>query len=231
MPVTPSTTEQETHRMSELTLAAVDHDGAIGESRAALPEDTRGQFLRKAGVAGGGLAGGGLLMALNSGTAAAATSKGDIAILNFALTLEYLESAFYAEALRRGALTGRVLKFARVVADHEQAHVDALKKALGRKAVARPKFDFQGTTATRSKFIQTAVTLEDTGVKAYKGQAPRIKSDAILEAALAIHSVEARHAAWIRHIDSKRPAPAAFDAALSKRQVLAAVKGTGFIVG
>jgi rubrerythrin len=222
-------TEQENHGMTELTLAAVDADGAIGEATEALPDGTRGDFLRKAGAVGGGLTGGGLLLALNSGTAAAATSKGDIAILNFALTLEYLEAAFYAEAVRKGVLKGEVARFAREVAGHEKAHVVTLKQVLGRKAVARPSFDFQGTTGSRAKFIATATVLEDTGVKAYKGQAPRIKSDAILKAALAIHTVEARHASWIRHIAGKAPAPAAFDPALTKQQVLAAVTKTGFI--
>jgi hypothetical protein len=226
--MTSITTEQENLGMTELTLAAVDADGAIGEATAALPDGTRGDFLRKAGAVGGGLTGGGLLLALNSGTAAAAT-KGDVAILNFALTLEYLEAAFYARAVKGGALKGEVLHFAREVAKHEANHVKALKMALGKAAVAKPTFDFQGTTASRAKFLATSIVLEDTGVKAYKGQAPRIKSDGILKAALAIHTVEARHASWVRHIAGKAPAPAAFDGALTMKQVLDAVGKTGFI--
>jgi hypothetical protein len=71
--------------------------------------------------------------------------------------------------------------------------------------------------------------LEDTGVQAYQGQTPFITSNAIFKAAIAIHPVEARHAAWIRNLAGQAPAPAAFNPALTKDQVLAAVTGTGFI--
>ena len=100
---------------------------------------------------------------------------------------------------------------------------------LGSKAVKKPTFNFQGTTEDRAKFTATAIVLEDTGVAAYKGQAGLIKDDAVLKAALSIHTVEARHASWIRHIAGKKPAPAAFDEPLTMAQVLAAVKKTNFI--
>ena len=120
--------------------------------------------------------------------------------------------------------------FAIVVGGHERAHVKALKAALGRKAVAKPRFDFQGTTEDAAKFAATAEALEDTGVSAYAGQAPNVHDDAILRAALAIHTVEARHASWIRDFNGNPPAPAAFDKPRTKRQVLAIVASTGFIV-
>ncbi len=189
---------------------------------------TRGQFLTRAGIAGGGA-----LVAsfgLDPALAAAATSKGDIAILNYALTLEYLEAAFYTEAEEMGALSGELALFAQVVGEHERAHVKALKAALGRKAVKKPKFNFRGTTEDAAKFAATAQVLEDTGVAAYKGQAAAIRSTAVLNAALAIHAVEARHAAWIRDINGNPPAPAAFDKALTMKQVLSAVAKTKFIV-
>jgi rubrerythrin len=204
------------------SLQALDADGAIQETMAAAPEHTRAAFLKRAG---GGLAGGGLLMALAADAASAATPR-DVSILNFALTLEYLEAAFYAEALRKGALRGRLAAFA----DHEATHVVALRKALGSAAVKKPRFDFQSTTSSAATFTATSITLEDTGVKAYKGQAPRIQSDAVLKAALAIHAVEARHASWIRDLAGQSPAPVAFDTALTMGQVLAAVAKTGFIV-
>jgi rubrerythrin len=212
-----------------LTLETVDADGAIREAADRVAGDSRAGFLAKAGMLGGGLLGGGALLGLMA-EGAQAQSSSDIAILNFALTLEYLEAAFYAEANRMGALSGETKLFARVVAAHEATHVAALKHVLGSAAVKKPKFNFRGTTESAKKFRATAQVLEDTGVKAYTGQAPKIKNDTVLAAALAIHTVEARHAAWIREIRGASPAPAAFDAALTKKQVLAAVAGTHFIV-
>lgn len=112
---------------------------------------------------------------------------------------------------------------------HENAHVAALKETLGSAAVKKPSFDFKGTTSAQSTFQQTAIVLEDTGVKAYQGQAANIKTEAVLKAAISIHPVEARHAAWIRNIVGMPPAPDAFNPAADMATILAAVKGTGFI--
>lgn len=216
--------------MPELTYQAVDHDGAIGEALEALPErDSRSDFLRKSVVMGGALAGGGALFGALAGTAQA-QSRGDVAILNFALTLEYLEAEFYKEAVARGRLTGDTRRFARVVASHEATHVRTLKSVLGSQAVAKPRFNFRGTTSDQERFQATAQALEDTGVRAYLGQAANIGSDSLLAAAGTILTVEARHAAWIRHIRGESPAPRAFDRPASKRQILRAVNRTGFIV-
>jgi len=211
-----------------MDIDTLDTDGALRETAAAAAGDTRAQFLAKAGLVGGGLVGSAAL--LRPEVAAAGSAKGDIAILNYALTLEYLEAAFYTEAEKMGALSGELALFAAVVGAHERAHVKALKAVLGRKAVAKPKFDFRGTTESADDFAATAQVLEDTGVAAYAGQAPKVKADAILKAALAIHTVEARHAGWIRDINGAAPAPEAFDEPLTKKQVLAAVAGTRFIV-
>jgi Ferritin-like domain len=98
-----------------------------------------------------------------------------------------------------------------------------------------PKFDFKGTTAAMGTFQKTSMALEDTGVAAYAGAAPSISNKKTLAAALSVHSVEARHAAWIRDIIGKGgnplPAPQPFDPAKSKAQVLKIVTGTGFITG
>jgi rubrerythrin len=213
------------------SLDEVDRDGALREAAAAVEGDTRAQFLRKGGIlAGVGLGIGAVPAGLALGQG---TPKGDVKILNYALTLEYLEAAFYAEANRRGKLDGIVARFADVVGQHEAAHVAALKQALGSKATKEPKFDFKGTTGSEGSFLKTAMTLEDTGVAAYQGQADRIKSNAVLASAGAILAVEARHAAWVRDIigagKSPVPAPAAFSKPLSMSEVLDAVKGTGFI--
>jgi hypothetical protein len=223
---------KETMTPMPLTLDQVDADGAIRETMDAVKGDTRAAFLAKAGFLGGGALGGGALLTLMTDDAMAQGLSGsDVSILNYALTLEYLEAAFYTEAVRKGALSGELRLFARTAGGHERAHVAALKQVLGRRAVKRPRFDFRGTTESRSTFRATAIVLEDTGVSAYAGQAPRVKSDAVLEAALAIHTVEARHAAWIRDIAGKDPAPRAFDRPESRRTVMRAVQQTRFIRG
>jgi hypothetical protein len=214
-----------------IDLSAVvdfDTDGALQETEATARRHSRRNFLRTSGVAvGGAVVAGGLLPGASA--LAASTPKGDVAILNFALTLEYLESAFYASAIKHAHLTGEVKRFAHTVHAHEAAHVAALKKALGSAAVKRPTFDFGSAVTSQSAFQATAIVLEDTGVQAYQGQTPFIKSNAIFMAAISIHPVEARHAAWIRNLSGQPPAPAAFNPALTKDQVLAAVTGTGFI--
>jgi rubrerythrin len=220
---------------TDLTLTGVDTDGAIQETaeRAGV---NRADLLKRGAIGGGALFGAASLLGAIPG-AAFASSKGsvrassDVDILNFALTLEYLESAFYAEALMKGALKGPTAAYAKVVAVDEAQHVAFLKTALGAKAVAKPKFDFKGTTAAMGAFQKTAMALEDTGVSAYAGAAPMISNKKTLSAALSVHSVEARHAAWIRNIMGINPAPKPFDPAKTKAEVLKIVTGTGFITG
>lgn len=218
--------------MTDLTIEELDVDGAIREGAEAVQKDSRAGFMATAAVGAAGLVGGGALLAALPGVASAASAN-DVAILNFALTLEYLERDFYNEAVRYGgAGKGAQRHFALVARGHENAHVQALKKVLGRKAIKQPKFNFRQNTHNETDFRKTAITLEDTGVKAYKGQAPLIQSTQILAAALAIHSVEADHAAWIRRIDHQDPTyTGAFELPLTRSQVLTAVANTGFIVG
>jgi rubrerythrin len=222
-----------------LNLLVVDSDGAIQETAEAAGID-RSDLLKRAAIGGGAILGSSALLGLLPGVASAAPSvrssvAGDVAILNFALTLEYLEAAFYAEANSKGKLTGETAQFAKIVARHEAQHVAFLKSALGTKAVATPKFDFKGTTGAMGTFQKTARALEETGVSAYAGAAPSITNKKTLAAALSVHSVEARHAAWIRDImgrgGSPFPAPLPFDVAETKSRVLEVVKSTGFIVG
>ncbi len=215
------------------TFEELDRDGALAEAASRVDGQTRSFFLRRAGA----FAGGGLVFAaagpLSTAIAAGGVTKGDIDILNFALTLEYLESSFYNEALSKKALSGETATFAKDVAQDENAHVAALKKTLGSKAVKSPSFDFKGTTSSQSAFQQTSLVLENTGVKAYLGQAGNIKAKAVLQAAVSILPVEARHASWMANIISKgqnsTPAPDAFQPSLTMAEVLQAVQGTGFI--
>src|SRR3954471_10034227 len=128
-------------------LEELDTDGAIREVAEQVDGDTRASFLRKAGVGvGAALAGGTVLGALPALAGAATIPASDIAILNFALTLEYLEAEFYAQANENKKLTDKeTIRFSTVVAQHEASHVAFLKKVLGAKAVAKPTFDFKDT--------------------------------------------------------------------------------------
>ena len=212
-----------------LTLEVVDSDRAIEEALDERKTTTRFGFLQKALAAGGTVAVGGVVIGgLPKMAVGAPGPAQDVEILNFALLLEFLEAEFYTQAVADGALSGETLQFARVVGAHERAHVAFLRKALGNKAIEKPTFDFKGTTEDMKKFQATAIVLEDTGVSAYNGQGPRLTKKT-LAAAGSIVSVEARHAAWIRDIVRKPPAPLAFDKALTKQQVEAAVGRTGFI--
>jgi hypothetical protein len=206
-----------------LTLELIDQDAALAE------DPTRADVLRRAVTGGGTILAGGLLIGgLPQIALGRPSARQDGKILNFALLLEYLESEFYVQAVAGGALSGELLAFATTVRDHELAHVDFLEQALGSSAIAKPAFDFKGTTTDAAKFTATAIVLEDTGVAAYNGQGPRLRRKT-LPAAASVVSVEARHAAWIRHIAGKRPAPAPFDPAKSRKQVTDAVAATGFI--
>ncbi len=209
--------------MSDLTLGDIDRDGALQDALGQLHGGTsRGAFLR------GALLGSAALLTVSAAPAQAAPSSRDEAILNYALTLEYVQDSFYSEVERIGALTGALADQARTVAAHERAHVKALRGVLGRRAVARPRFDFRGATEDAERFRKTAVAFEDLAVAAYKGQAPRIEKTPYLVAALGIHSVEARHAAWIRRLDRILPAADAFDEPRSRASTLAIVADTHF---
>ena len=211
--------------MSEdLRLEELDVDGALQEAIAALHGETRATFLRRAVV------GGAALLAASATPAEAAIDRRDVAILNYALTLEYIQKVFYGEVERIGALTGGLAEQARVVGAHERAHVKAFHAVLGDRAVKQPRFDFRGATETADRFRRTAVAFEDLAVAAYKGQAPLIQRRAYLVPALAIHTVEARHAAWIRRLAGITPAADAFDEPRSKQSTLGIVAATKFEV-
>jgi len=228
--------------MHRINLDEVDKDGAIRESAAAISGDTRLNFLRKAGIAGGAAVGGGaILSALVPGVAMASYSRppskfgaGDIGILNFALTLEYLERAFYNEATTMGKITNpRLKKFLETVTRDERAHVTFLKGALGSKAVSEPVFDFKGIPGHEAEFAATAQVLENTGVHAYLGQAANIKNPAYLIAAAEIVTIEARHSGaigLINHSGGGIAPSGPFDKPQGATKILADVTATGFIV-
>ena len=216
---------QTVNSMSDLTLGELDCDGALQEAVEQVSGDTRAAFLGKAVVGGAALLG-----ALAVPAAGEAAEASDVAILNYALTLEYLQSSFYTEAERLGAIRGELKRVPRQLGAVERAHVTALKQALGKAAAKRPAFNFRGVTEDNTKFLKTAVAFEDLGAAAYKGQAARIKSPALLAAAIAIHSVEARHAAWMRFLAGETPAAAAFDEGKPISEVRGIVASTHFVV-
>ncbi len=230
----------------EINLDEVDVDGAIHEAAHEVSGDTRLSFLKKAGVATGAVVGGGAVLsalapsafAAGGGRPPASFGEGDIGILNYALTLEYLEAAFYNGATAANLpLSSQVAAFLKIATRDENAHVAFLKKALGSKATKEPTFNFKGANTNAEMFIKTAQVLENTGVHAYSGQALNIKSAANVKAALSILTIEARHASVIGLLN-EGAAPAGtemtpngpFDTPLTASQVLTAVKGTGFIV-
>jgi len=203
-----------------------DVDGAVREAVERFSHHTRSGFLRKTAGAGAAALG---AMTLWPSAAAAQPASSDITILNFALALEYLQASFYTEAERIGALHGALAHQANVVGMHERAHVKAFKQLLGSAAIKEPAFNFHGVTESPDAFRSTAVAFEDLATAAYKEQAPLIKSKAYLAGALAIHSVEARHAAWIRRLAGFLPAAKAFDEPLSDSKVIDIVNSTHFV--
>jgi hypothetical protein len=211
---------------TSLNVEDFDVDGAVREAFERMPQHTRSRFLvRTAAVGVAAVAG----VASWPALASAETYSSDITILNFALALEYLQASFYTEAEQIGALRGALANQAHVVGMHERAHVKAFKQLLGPAAIKEPTFNFHGVTENPDAFRSTAVAFEDLATAAYKEQAPLIKSKSYLAGALAIHSVEARHAAWIRRLAGFLPAAHAFDDPLSDAKVVEIVNSTHFV--
>ena len=161
----------------------------------------------------------------SSSSATASADTGDLKIVNYALTLEYLEAQFYAKVIKSGLFKGTDLSVIKTFGAEEAAHVAALHKvamSLGTPA-AKPTGKFPIHSATQVTML--AATVENLGAAAYLGQAPHIKSAEILAAALSIHSIEARHAATLNLLLKKDPTPTgAFAKPASMTAVLAAVK-------
>jgi rubrerythrin len=152
---------------------------------------------------------------------------GDVDILNFALTLEYLEASFYNQGLDKAGLSGDAKALATEIRDNEVEHVAALTKtitSLGGKPVKAPRVDFGGAFANEKSFLKLAQTFEDTGVSAYNGAGPSIESKEVLAAAGSIVQVEARHAAAIRLLNGNPITDGGFDKSLDAEAVLQAVQ-------
>ncbi|WP_154795490.1 ferritin-like domain-containing protein [Occultella kanbiaonis] len=184
---------------------------------------------RRTFIAGAGLVGvGATFVAFNRNDPVAfADTTGDIDILNYALTLEYLEAEFYTQGIAGNVITDeRELELVSPIRDHEQAHVDGITQLitdLGGTPVESPTFMFpDGTFTDRDMFLETASMFEELGVQAYHGQVALISDAEILGTAAAIAGVESRHAAVVAHLMGGEPFPAPFEANLPMEDVLAA---------
>jgi rubrerythrin len=217
-------------------------ENAAQDELAAEEPSSRAQFLK---VAGGTGAAGALAIFIaacggddkdsssgSSDTAAKKTagSKSDLEIVNYALTLEYLEADFYQQVLDSGEVKDKkVAEVAKTIANDENEHVMALTatvKQLGGKPAAKPMGNFDDVLAGGEKMIlTTAAMVEDLGASAYLGQAGRIQNKDVLAAALSIHTVEARHAAVLNNVIGKTIVPdGAFAKPADMATVLKAVK-------
>jgi hypothetical protein len=244
-------------RSAERASELIDRVGGQSASRRAFLGNT-------AKVGGGALA----LSAIGAGSAAAKSGMDgesgdddggmdedmngdgevtDLDVLNYALTLEHLEAAYYNEFLSEYSegevesssvakvLTGggndRYTIYQKIeqVRDHEEAHVDALTKTindLGGEPVEPLEYAFPYETI--EDFAALSATIEAVGVSAYAGAGPLIESEAVVKAALSIHSVEARHTAYFNVLNTTNPFPDAFDEPRTMEEVLAIA--TDFIV-
>ena len=202
-------------------------------------EADRRSFLRFAGLIGAGAT---LVAACGNNSSSNSTSssspssaaspspsspfgEGDVGILNYALTLEYLEADFYSKAPQQ--LLGDDYKYIAPIAQHEAAHVQALLgtlQKLSAKAVAKPTLKYpDGTFTDKAKFLATALVFEETGVKAYHGQVTKIKDKGILAAAASIAGVESRHAAILNDILGMKQVPAPVEANADMATIVQAV--------
>ncbi|MDQ3378633.1 MAG: ferritin-like domain-containing protein [Actinomycetota bacterium] len=188
---------------------------------------TREAFIMRGAIAAGGVYG---LSTVGPfvGQAMAQGGGGDVDILNFALTLEFLEGAFYTMAVKDVKdLSGDAKELATTLRDNELEHVDALTatiKDLGGKPVKAPGVDFGDAFSSQDTFLELAQTFEDLGVGAYNGAGPMIESVEVLAAAGSIVQVEGRHAGVIRLLRGERISPSAFDKGLEMQEVLDAAK-------
>jgi hypothetical protein len=227
-----------------INLDEIDVDGAVSEAADEVSGDTRLSFLKKAGVAGGAVVSGGAILSALAPSALAfaehgrpprSFGKGDVGILNYALTLEYLEAAFYNGATAANLpLSPQAAAFLKIVTRDENAHVAFLKSALGHKAAKEPTFNFKGANTNAEMFMKTSQVLENTGVHAYLGQVTNLEHAKYVKAAGSILTIEARHASVIGLLNEPAGNDIApngpFDTPLTASEVLEAVKATGFIV-
>ena len=182
---------------------------------------TRAQLLVRAAVAGGALAAGPVA------ARALADIKDDLEFLEYLLTLEYVQSGLYRDAIKEVSLSTDVERLASELRDQEVEHVDALRATIeeaGGTPPDRVPLEFGAALASEAAFLKLANTLEDTAVSAYNGAAPRLESREFMAVFASIAQVEARHSALVRLVRDKPPAPLAFDKASNRQDVRTAIR-------
>ena len=183
---------------------------------------TRGAFLLAGAMAAGAAAGPRVSAAFGQ------AGLRDDEILNFALLLERVEARYYQLAIQRvKGLSSENRRIFTEIRDNESEHVEVLSRLIGQYGatpVSQPRLDFGDAFSSEERFLEVAQMLEDTGVAAYDGAAPRITERLVLEAAGTIVQVEARHAAVVRYIRGEPITPGAFDKALTEPAVRRRVK-------
>jgi hypothetical protein len=211
------------------TLEQLDRDGALQESIADLYGDTRAGFLGKALIGGTTLL---AALAIPPAVEARKPKENDVRIFQYALNFEYLQASFYTQTERAGTVAQMKpdkAVWARTLGAHERAHVAIIKQVLGDAATKKPFFDFQGNTESETKFTRTAVAMEDLTTALLTGVTPALYSRGLVAAAFSLLTVEARHAAWARHLSGIVPVAGHFDRAKSVSQVDRLVASTHFI--
>ena len=212
--------------MTDLTLGALDRDEALSDALAQLFGSTRAGFLRTAALGSAAMLAG---LTAPSEADAAVT---DVDILQFGLRFERLQATFYTQAEELGTIatmSSAKRKWARTLGAHERAHVRILKQVLGSKAEPRPFFDFGNDNETDAGFTRTAVAMEDLTVALLTGVMPQVRDRGLAAALLGLMTVEARHAAWARHIVGSTPVARAFDEPRTLRSVQGAIDRTRFV--
>ena len=215
--------------MSNMTLEDLDRDGVLQESIDALYGPTRAELLRSAVVGGGALL---AALAVPPATGAEISRANDVRVFQYALNFEYLQATFYTETEQAGtvaAMNQPKAVWARTLGAHERAHVRIIKDVLGEAAGKKPFFDFQGNTETEERFTRTAVAMEDLTTALLTGVTPTLKSRPLVAAAFSLLTVEARHAAWARHLAGIVPVLDAVDAPKPVAEVDRIVASTRFI--
>jgi len=206
------------------TLEQIDRDGALQEAIGSVYGRSRADLLRSAALGGSALH-----AALTAPPVALGKRNRDVPILQFALTFERLQASFYTEAARLDAISRESGRWTRVIGAHERAHVRIIEDVLGRAAGPSPFFDFHGVTEDDAAYTKTAVAMEDLTTALLIGQLPALTSRALVSAFFSLLSVEARHAAWVRHTVGVLPVAMARDAPRSLAEVGRLVQSTHFI--